>query len=111
MVRLATRFEFGKQDELVGRKYMPAVEFGKTGMGRDILKGIFSAQRYSKQPPYRPSNLSPEQYRWMLVDDHIANFNKNLARKYHPSDFIFVDESMSRWYGIGGNWINSGFPQ
>ena len=40
VVRLATRFEFGKRDELwstVGRKYMPAVEFGKTGMGRDIF--------------------------------------------------------------------------
>ena len=47
----------------------------------------------------------------MLVDDHIANFNKNRARNYHPSDSIYVDESMSRWYGIVGNWINAGLPQ
>ena len=49
VARLATRFEFGKRDEIwstVGRKYIPAVEFGKTGMGRDIFKDIFSAQRY-----------------------------------------------------------------
>ena len=76
VVRLATRFEFGKRDQLwstMGRKYMPAVEFGKTGMGRDIFKDIFSAQRYSKQPPSRPSILSLEQYRWMLVHDDVSN--------------------------------------
>ena len=47
----------------------------------------------------------------MLVDDHIANFNKNRACNYHPSDYIFVDESMSRFYGIGGHWINYALPQ
>ena len=88
-----------------------AVEFGKTGMGRDIFKEIFSSQRYSEQPPSRPSNLSSEQYRCMLVDYHIAKFNKNRARNYHPSNSICVDESMSRWYGIGGHWINAGLPQ
>ena len=49
VVRLATRFEFGKRDELwstVGRKYMPAVDFRKTGTVRDRFKDIFSAQRY-----------------------------------------------------------------
>ena len=24
---------------------------------------------------------------------------------------ICVDESMSRWYGIGGNWIDASLPQ
>ena len=47
----------------------------------------------------------------MLVDDHIANFNKNRARNYHPSHSICVDESMSRLYGIEGHWINAGFLQ
>ena len=95
----------------MGRKYIPAVEFGKTGMGRDRFKEIFSEQRYSKQPPSHPSNLSSKQYRWMLVDDHVANFNKKCARNYHPSYSIYVDESMSIWYRIGGHWINSGLPQ
>ena len=34
-----------------------------------------------------------------------------MLRNYHPSDSICVDESMSRWYRIGGQWINSIFPQ
>ena len=49
VVRLANRFEFGKWDEIwstVGRKYIPAVYFGRTGMGRDRFKDIFSSQRY-----------------------------------------------------------------
>ena len=29
----------------------------------------------------------------------------------HPSDSICVDESMYRWYGIRGNWINANLPQ
>ena len=47
VVMLVTRFEFGKRDELwstMGSKYMPAVEFGKTVMGRDRFKEIFSSQ-------------------------------------------------------------------
>ena len=47
----------------------------------------------------------------MLVGDHIDNFNKSYACNYYPSDSICVDESMSRWYGIGGHWIISGLPQ
>ena len=41
VVRLATRFDFGKRDEIcstVGSKYMSVVEFGKNGMGRDRFK-------------------------------------------------------------------------
>ena len=48
VVRLATRFELGKRYELwstVGRKYIPSVDFNKTGMVRDIFKDIFSTQR------------------------------------------------------------------
>ena len=47
----------------------------------------------------------------MLVDDHIANFNKKCARNYHPSYSICVGELMSIWYGIGGHWINASLPQ
>ena len=70
-----------------------------------------SQHKDTKKPPSRPLSLSSEQYQWMLVDDHIANFIKNCARNYNPLDSICADESMPRWYGIGGHWINSGLPQ
>ena len=33
------------------------------------------------------------------------------ATYFSPSETIYVDESMSRWYGQGGYWINHGLPQ
>ena len=27
-----------------------------------------------------------------------------------PASTICVDESISRWYGLGGHWINMGLP-
>ena len=90
---------------------MQAAEFGMTGMGHDRFKKILSAQICSKQLSSHHSNLISEQYLLMLFDDHVANLNKNHSRKYHTPDSICVDESMSRWYGIGGHCINSGLPQ
>ena len=55
--------------------------------------------------------MSSEQHRWKLVDDFINAFNTHRADNFQPSDLICVDESMSRWYGQGGNWINHGLPQ
>jgi hypothetical protein len=46
-----------------------------------------------------------------LVDDFVKNFNDHRANYFNPSDPICVDESMSRWYGQGGHWINHGLPQ
>ena len=51
VVRLETCFEFSKLDKLwstVGRKYIAAVEFGKTLMGHYRFNEIFSAYRYTK---------------------------------------------------------------
>ena len=63
VARLVTRFGFRKRDEIwstVVRKYMPTAKFGNSGMVHDIFKEIFSAHRYSKQLPFRPSNISSE---------------------------------------------------
>ena len=40
----------------------------------------------------------------------LPSSTKTVLRNYHPSDYICVDESMYRWYGIGGHWINAGLP-
>ena len=49
-------------------------------------------------------------WRCMLVDDFVKNFNKYQALHYVPSYLICVDDSMSKWYGLGGHWINMGLP-
>ena len=37
-------------------------------------------------------------------------FNKHRANNVLPSEWICVDESISKWYGLGGHWINIGLP-
>ena len=55
--------------------------------------------------------MRSETYRWKLVDDFIQNFNQHRASHFQPCERICVDESMIRWYGLGGHWINIGLPQ
>jgi Transposase IS4 len=59
----------------------------------------------------RPYHVSSENYRWALVQDVFDKFNEHRKQCFNPSDLICVDESMSRWYGQGGFWINLGLPQ
>ena len=46
----------------------------------------------------------------MLVDNFVSNFNRHRAATFVPSHLVCVDESISRWYGLGGHWINMGLP-
>jgi Transposase IS4 len=47
----------------------------------------------------------------MLIDGFVERFNEHRARMFVPSEDICVDESISRWYGQGGEWINHGLPK
>jgi hypothetical protein len=111
---LATRFEFGSRRSLWSTtavsKYVPAPSFGKTGMSRNQFDDIWSCVVWSLQPDSRPEDMSHEAYRWKLVDDFVDNFNSRRKKHVKPSDVLCVDESISRWYGLGGHWINKGLP-
>ncbi|KAG7360951.1 transposase IS4 [Nitzschia inconspicua] len=54
--------------------------------------------------------MSSEQYRWLLVDDFVEEFNEHMVQAFDPSEHICVDESISRWYGQDGHWTNMGLP-
>ena len=49
-------------------------------------------------------------WRRIIVDEFVKNFNKYRALHYVPSYLICVDDSMSKWYGLGGHCINMGLP-
>ena len=91
-------------------KYQPTVNFAETGMTRHRWDDIWSAIRFSHQPEEKPPEMSNADWRWMLIDDFVKNFNDHRANSYYPSDKICVDESIIRWYGVGGDWINMGLP-
>jgi hypothetical protein len=79
-------------------------------MTRNRFDEIWKCMRFSHQRPERPVYLSHELYRWELVDDFVSFFNDHRQQQVYPSDRICVDESISRWYGMGGDWINVGLP-
>ena len=44
------------------------------------------------------------------MEDFVRMFNSHREANFNPSSYICVDESMVRWYGNGGHWINIGLP-
>ena len=111
---LITRFEFRTRKLLWSTtpqgKYRAAPCFGKTGMSRNRFTELTSCMRWSDQPDVPHEGMSAEQHRWLLVDGFVERFNQHRENTFFPSWTICVDESMSRWYGIGGHWIESGLP-
>jgi Transposase IS4 len=115
VVILCTKYEFNNRSDLWAEhpasKYEVAPALGRrTGMKRKRFDELWSCIRFSNQPAQCPEGMSLETYRWMLIDGFIRNFNQHRANNFIPSDRICVDESFSRWYGQGGNWINHGLP-
>jgi len=114
VLMLITRFEFGNRAELWSDKprckYIPAPDFGKTGMSRQRFDDLWRYMEWSYQPVERPQDMSSERYRWCLIQDFLDRINEHRVNYFHPSDLICVDESISRWYGLGGSWINKGLP-
>ena len=112
VVLLGTRFEFSSRAELWSTtslsKYVPAPMFGTTGMSRKRFDLLWRTIRFSHQPNIRPDDKTSDEYRWMLIDDFVRNFNDHRANNFTPSWLLCADESFSRWYGQGGNWINMG---
>ena len=79
-------------------------------MSRNRFDTLWANVRWSDQPAVRPDGMLSERYRWMLVDGFVDRINDYRQNFYVPLQDICVDESMSRWYGQGGHWINHGLP-
>lgn len=111
-----TKYEFSDRKELWNltpkTPYEIAPKFGRmTGMARNRFESLMKHIRFGIQPTSNvPDHLSHAQHRWLLVDKFVENFNKHRADTFVPSHLICVDESISRWYGQGGAWINKGLP-
>ncbi len=112
---LTTKFEFTTMNSLwqttAWSKYQPAPQFGLTGGLKHRFEDLFRTVKWSSQPYVPDVGTSSEQHRWELVDNFVKNVNDYRSNYFNPSDLICVDESMSRWYGQGGHWINHGLPQ
>lgn len=110
---LATRIDFNHRHELWSTtsdcNYIAPARFGATGMSRNRFDNILRCCRFSHVPSDRGA-LSSSEYRWKHVDGFVNSINSHRAQKFTPSECICVDESMSKWDGLGGHWINTGLP-
>jgi hypothetical protein len=92
-------------------KYLPPTKLGKvTRLHRERFDHIWSCWRMSNQPDEQPLDTPWEDYNWMLVQDFTDQFNDHRKATFTPSTYICVDESITRWYGIGADYINLGHP-
>ena len=89
-------------------KYINGQDFNKTGMGRNRFELIWTCYVWSVQPDVRPPEMTSAEYRWMLIRDHVDNFNRHRAVNFHPGGTLIVDETIIRWYGMGGEYVNVG---
>jgi hypothetical protein len=55
--------------------------------------------------------MSHAVHRWQLVNDFVERFNDHRSANFVPSDLLYIDESISKWNGLGGHWINMSLPQ
>jgi len=79
-------------------------------MARLRFELLFRLMEWSNQPHERPANMSSEQHRWCMVQDFVDRVNEHRSTHVQPGEVICIDESMTRWYGLGGSWINMGLP-
>lgn len=89
---------------------MPAPAFGRTGMSRERFDKVWQCLRWTKRADHLSAEMGNESVRWTMVDGFVQQFNAHRENRFRPSDLLCVDESISRWYGQGGHWINHGLP-
>ena len=107
---LMSRHQFGPRRDLwlsVSKfKYISAPNFGVI-MPRHRFETLRSCIRFSDNGNMDDDG-SPN--RWSLVDDFVTAINRHRSMFVNPSELVRVDESMSRWYGLGCEWIDVGLP-
>lgn len=110
MLVLMTRFSFSNRRDLwkeSGSKYIPGPCFGKI-MSRRRFEAILMNICFSDTSERDDEPLTDS--RWSLVSGFLKAINEHRQHYVRPSDHICVDESISRWYGLGGDWIKIGLP-
>ena len=81
-----------------------------TGMPRQRFDDLRSALRWSHHPKNRPDGLSHAAHHWMLNHDMVDIFNWHQGGNFVPFEWICVNKSISKWYGLSGQWIKISLP-
>ena len=108
VILLISMCEFGSRRELWTENsddewdVLPKPRLGRF-MSRNRFEAIRQCLIVSKVVTSAPSSKTEANLqRWSVVDDLINAFNDHMERRFTPSSHLCLDESFSRWYGIGG---------
>lgn len=96
--------EYGRQ-----YKYISRENFSAKVLSRNRFEILRAYIRFSYQPNVR-KDIRSGTYRWMLVDDFVAAFNQHRRANFSPSWLLCIDESISKWDGLGRSYISKGIP-
>ena len=104
---LLTRCEFPDRRSLWSdtpdTDLLPSPLFGRF-MSRNRFEDLASTVSFS-------GSVSTETTdRWSEVSGFIDALNEHRHAHMKPSELLCVDESISRWYGLGGDWMDIGLP-
>lgn len=105
------RFSFSNLRDLwkeAASKYIPVPSFGNI-MSCKKFKAIIMNIYFSDTSKRTDEPLTDTEF--SLVSSFLKATNEHGQHYVKPSDHICVDESISRWYGPGGDWIKMGFPR
>jgi hypothetical protein len=91
-------------------KYLPSNDLCATGMLCNRFNDRWYAIRWYCQPPQQQDGILSEQYRWMLVNDFVANIDEYRLRLFYPGNHLEANDTIIEWYGIGGAFFDAGLP-
>jgi hypothetical protein len=108
---LGALHEIGQRADLwkteVGNRPLQAPAVGtKTGMPRKRFDAIWSSLAFSRQGDSGDEKCSAA-HRWPLVSEFVTSIHSHRSAHFSPSELVCV-ESIARWYGQGGHWIEHG---
>ena len=111
---LLCRLEFSKRGDCWSKPgeddILPKPQLGRF-MWRKRFEAIRRSLTVSVVKTNRPKNKEEANVqRWSAVDDFVAAINAHYAEVFTASKHLCLDESFSRWYGIGGPWADAGLP-
>lgn len=107
---LMTRCKFSNRRDLWSTCTLSRVlgqpKFGSI-MSRERFEIIRKFLQFSQD---KTDHCYTEKTQWSLCEEFVEAINAHRREHVIPSHFLCVDESMSRWYGLGGSWIDVGCP-
>ena len=114
LILLAAQFWFSDHcnlwsNESLSQCIVPPA-FGSFSIVRNLFDQLWQCPSCCHQPSAHPAEMPHEEHDWKLVDNFANLFNSHRKQSFTPGTTVCVNESMVRWHGSGGDWINHGLP-